>query len=134
MKITVLSTSFGKTFFVWRFILNKNILFWLPISHHKPFVFYVSVFGSQVFTQKLKLRPKDGCTYAISIVNWFFGIFVSENIFFLLFFTEFELLMFYNISEKLNKWNLLKIWLQVTYPAWFGFIFSMGKIEKYLIF
>ena len=34
---------------------------------------------------------------------------------FLLFFAEFELLMFYNnivkISEKMNKWNLLKIWL-----------------------
>ena len=24
---TVLSTSFGKTFFAWRFILNENVLF-----------------------------------------------------------------------------------------------------------
>ena len=69
MDPTVLSTSFGKKFLVWCFILNKNILFWLPISHQKPFVFYVSVFCSQIFAQKLKLWPKDGCTYAISTVN-----------------------------------------------------------------
>ena len=65
-----------KTFFAWHFILNKNILFWLTISSLKPFVFYVSVFCSQIFTQKLKLWPKVGLTYAISIVKWFFGIFV----------------------------------------------------------
>ena len=59
---TVLSTSLGKTFFAWRFILNENILFWLTISYQKPFVFYVSVFCSQIFTQKLKLRPKIGLT------------------------------------------------------------------------
>ena len=34
---TVLSTSLGKTFFAWRFILNENILFWLTISYQKPF-------------------------------------------------------------------------------------------------
>ena len=70
---TVLSTSLGKTFFffffAWRFILNENILFLLTISYQKPFVFYVSVFYSQTFTQKLKLRPKVGLTYAISIVK-----------------------------------------------------------------
>ena len=66
---TILSTSLGKTFFAWRFILNENILFWLTISGQKPFVFYVSVFCSQVFTQKLKLWPKVGLTYAISIVK-----------------------------------------------------------------
>ena len=60
---------------------------------------------------------------------------------FLLFFAEFELVMFYNnivkISEKLNKWNMLKIWLQVTYPANFCIIwlhFYYGKKWKYLIF
>ena len=35
--------------------------------------------------------------------------------YFLPFFADFELVVFYNnvvkISEKLNKWNLLKIWL-----------------------
>ena len=69
MSSTVLSTSLGKTFFAWCFILNKNILFWLTISCQKPFVVYVSVFCSQIFTQKLKLQPKVGLTYAISIVK-----------------------------------------------------------------
>ena len=69
MFTTVLSTSLGKTFFAWRFILNENSLFWLTISCQKPFVFYVSVFCSQIFTQKLKLWPKVGLPYAISIVK-----------------------------------------------------------------
>ena len=47
--------------------------------------------------------------------------------YFLLFFAEVELLMFHNnivkISEKLNKWNLLKICLQVTCPTNFGIFF-----------
>ena len=45
--------------------------------------------------------------------------------------------MFYDnivkISEKLNKRNMLKIWLQVTYPTNFGiigFIFTIGKSEN----
>ena len=58
-----------RRFFARRFILNENILFWLTISCQKPFVFYVSVFYSQIFTQKLKLRAKVGLTYAISIVT-----------------------------------------------------------------
>ena len=66
---TVLLRSLGKTFFAWHFILNENSLFWLTISCQKPFVFYVSVFCSQIFTQKLKLRSKVGLTYAISIVK-----------------------------------------------------------------
>ena len=32
---------------------------------------------------------------AISVVKWFFGFFVQENIF-ILYFAEFELLMFHN--------------------------------------
>ena len=79
---TVLSTSLGKTFFAWRFILNENILFWLTISYQKPFVFSVSVFCSQICTLKLNLSPKIGLTYAISIVKWLFGIFVWVNIFY----------------------------------------------------
>ena len=69
MLTTVLSTSLGKVFFAWRFIFNENILFWLTISYQKPFVLYVSVFYSQIFTQKLKLQLKVGLTYAISIVK-----------------------------------------------------------------
>ena len=48
--------------------------------------------------------------------------------------------MFHNnivkISEKLNKQNLLKIYLQVTYPTYFCLIcihFYYGKKWKYLI-
>ena len=61
--------------------------------------------------------------------------------YFLLFFAEFELLMFHNnimkISEKLNKRNLLKTCLQVTYPTNFCIIcihFYYGKKWQYLIF
>ena len=106
---TVLSTSLGKTFFSWRFILNENNLVWLTISCQIPFVFYVSVFYSQIFTQRLKLRPKVGLTYAISIVKWFFWNFCLRK-YFLLFFAEFELLTFYNnivkISEKIEQVEL----------------------------
>ena len=59
----------------------------------------------------------------------------------LLFFAEFELLMFHNtivkILEKLNKWNLLKNCLQVTYPTNFCIIFIhfyYGKKWSYWIF
>ena len=78
--LTVLSTSLGKTFFAWHFILNENILFWLTLSYQKPFVFSVSVFDFQICTRKLNLSPEIGLPYAISIVKWFFGIFVLVNI------------------------------------------------------
>ena len=80
---TILSTSLGKTVFAWRFTLNENILFCLTISYQKPFVFYVSVFCSQIFTQKLKLRPKVGLTYAISIVKVIFWNFCLRKYFLL---------------------------------------------------
>ena len=45
---------------------------------------------------------------------------------FLFVFAELALLMFRNdivkISEKVNKWNLLKTWLQITYPTDFCII------------
>ena len=78
---TVLSTSLGKTIFAWRFIWNENILFWLTISYQKPFVFSVSVFCSQISTQKLNLRSKIGLTYAIFIVKDILN-FLSTKIFF----------------------------------------------------
>ena len=121
-----------------RFILNENILFWSTISYQKPFVFSVSVFCSQIFSLKLNLWPKSCPTYALPIIKWFFEIFILENIF-LLFFAEFKLLMFHNnivkISEKLNKGNLLKLCLQVTFPTDFYIIcIHYGKKWKYLIF
>ena len=40
------------------------------------------MFCSQIFTLKLNLWSKVALTYAISIVKWFLGIFVLENIFY----------------------------------------------------
>ena len=53
------------------FVLNEDtcILFLLTASYQKPFVFSDSVFSSQIFTVKLNLRPKNGLTYANSIVK-----------------------------------------------------------------
>ena len=52
-------------------------------------------------------------TYAISIVNWIYRNILLESFFF----------FFHNntvkISEILNKWNLLKIYLQTTYTVRF---------------
>ena len=138
--LTVLSTSFGKTFFAWRFILNESVLFWLTISYQKPFVFSVAVFCSQICTLKLNLSPKIGqylCNFYSKVIFWNFCL----SKYFLLFFAEFELLMFHNnivkILEIFNKWKLLKICLQVTYPTNFCIIFIhfyYGKKWKYWIF
>ena len=47
-----------------------------------------------------------GLTYAVYVVNWMFGN-LSYKIYFVLFFTDFKLLMSYNnivkLSEILNK-------------------------------
>ena len=129
-----------KDVFCLAFILNENILFWLTISNQKPFVFSVSVFCSQIFTVKLNLRPKIGLTYAISIVKWFFGVFVYENIFY------FSLLnlnywCFTTILWKFQKnWTSGTCWksasklptLQIS--AKFAFIFSIGKCENIWFF
>ena len=130
--ITVLSTSLGKTFFAWSFILNENILFWLSISCQKPCLLCFCVLFSNIYT-KIKVKAKswsDLCNFYRKVIFWNFCL----RKYFLLFFAEFELLTFYNnivkISEKLNKWNVLKIWLQVTYPTDFCMIwlhFYYGK-------
>ena len=73
----MLSTSLGKTFLAWRFILNENIDFCLTIPYQKPFVFSVSAF-SALFSN---VYSKMGLTYAISKVNWIFGNILFENIF-----------------------------------------------------
>ena len=72
----------------------------------------------------------DLCNFYSKVIFWNFCL----RKHFLLFFAEFELVMFYNnivkISEKLNKWNMLKIWLQITYPTNFCIIwlhFYYGK-------
>ena len=97
------------------------------------------VLFSNIYT-KIKVTAKSWsglCYFYSNVIFWNFCL----RKYFLFFFAEFELLTFYNniveISEKLNKWNLLKIWLQVTYPTDFGMIwlhFYYGKKWKYLIF
>ena len=69
---------------------------------------------------KIKLTAKswsDLCNFYSKVIFWNFCL----RKYFLLFFAEFELLMFHNnivkISAKLNKLNLLKILLQVTNPT-----------------
>ena len=89
---------------------------------------------------KIKFIAKnwsDLCNFYNKVIFWNFCL----RKYFLLFFAEYELLMFHNnivkISEKLNKQNLLKICLQVTYPTKFCIIcinFYYGKKWKYLIF
>ena len=82
------------------------------------------VMFSNIYT-KINVMAKswsDLCNFYSKVIFWNFCL----RKYFLLFFAEFELLMFYNnivkISEKSNKWNLLKIWLQVTYPIDFCMI------------
>ena len=130
-----------KDVFAWRFILNENILFWLTISYQKPFVFFFGfcVMFSNMYP-KIEFIAKnwsDLCNFYSKVIFWNFCL----SKYFLLFFAEFELLMFPNnivkISETLNKQNLLKICLQVTYPTNFCIIFIhfyYGKKWKYLIF
>ena len=47
---SVLSTSFGKMFFTWHFILYENVLFLLTIFYQEPFVFSISALCFQVVT------------------------------------------------------------------------------------
>ena len=133
---TVLSTSLGKTFFAWHFILNENILFWLTTSNQKPFIFSVSVICSQIFTVKLNLWPKIGLTYAISIVKWFLEFFVFEYIFY------FSLLnlnywcfttIFWKFQKNLTSgtcWKSASKSPTLQISAKFAFIFPIGKSEN----
>ena len=81
----------------------------------------------------------DLCNLYNKVIFFFFNFCLRD--FFFLFFAEFELLMFRSqivkISEKLNKRNLLKICLQVTYPSDFCIIcirFPMEKSENIWFF
>ena len=123
-----------------------GVLFWMKIFcsnwpyliRNHLFFMFLSLF-SNIYT-KIKVSAKnlsDLRKFYSKVIFWDF----CPRKYFLLFFAELELLMFYNnivkISEKLNKWNLLKIWLQVTYPTDFCMIwlhFYYGKKWKYWIF
>ena len=132
---TVLSTSLGKTIFAWRFIWNENILFRLTISYQKPFVFSISVFCSQISTQKLNLRPKIGLTYAIFIVKDFLN-FLSKKIFFtvLCWISITDVSQQFCKNVKKMKRNLLKMCLQITCPTDFCIICIILLWEKVKIF
>ena len=56
---TVLSTSLGKTFFAWRFVLNENILFLFNVSYQTPFMLlcFCDLF-SNIYT-KIKVTAKS---------------------------------------------------------------------------
>ena len=92
------------------FVLTDYIL-------SRTLVFSISVLCFQIFTVKLILWSKMGLIYAISIVNWIFWKNFIRN-YFLLFFTDFKVLIFINnivkISEIMNKWNLLKTAIKAT--------------------
>ena len=125
-----------KMFFAWCLILNENILFWLTISYQITFVFLFLCFVLQICILKLNLWPKIGLTYAISIVKWFFGIFVCENMFYF----SFLILNYWCLTTIL--WQFHKKWTSGTYwksasnlptlqiSAYkFAFIFTMGKVK-----
>ena len=122
------------------FCLAFYIFFWLTIyliRNHLPFLFLCFVLK---YLLKIKFTAKnwsDLCHFYSKVIFWIFCL----RKYSLLFFVEFELLMFQNniveISEKLNKQNLLKICLQVTYPTDFCIIcihFYYWKKWKYLDF
>ena len=121
-------------YFKWKYfvlidhILSENIC-----------LFCFCVLFSNIYT-KMNLRPKVGLTYAISVVKWFFGIFVLENMFY------FSLLTFNDWCSTTILWKFQKIWTRETcwksgsklptlqISAWFGFIFTMGKSENIWLF
>ena len=132
--------SWKDVFFCWPFYFKwKYFVLVDHIFSETICLLCFCVLFSNIYT-KIKVTAKswsDLCYFYSKVIFWNF----CPRKYFLLFFVEFELLTFYNnivkISEKLNKWNLLKIWLQVTYPTDFCMIwlhFYYGKKWKYLIF
>ena len=110
-----------------------------PILSETICLFCFCILVSNIYP-KIKFTAKnwpDLCNFNSKVIFWNFCL----RKYFLLFFAEFELLMFHNnivkISEKLNKWNLLKICHQITYPIDFCIIcvhFYYGKKWKYFDF
>ena len=137
---TVLSTSLRKIFFAWHSILNKKSLFWSTISYQKPFVFFCfCVLFSNIDT-KIEVTAKSWFVLCNSkVIFWsfclrkyFFFYFSLLNLNYWCFTT-----ILWKFQKILNKWNFLKIWLQVTNPTDFCMIwlhFFYGKMWKYLIF
>ena len=137
--------------FKWRyFVLIDHIL------SETICLFCFCILFSNIYP-KIKIMAKnwsDLCNFYSQVIFWNFclrnmlpailcstrGPFIPVPCL-LLFFAEFESLMFHNnlvkFSENLNQQNLLKICLQVTHPTDFCIIcicFYYGKKWKYLIF
>ena len=91
---TVLSIFFGKIVFSWRFILNENVLFWLSIILSGTICLFYFCALFQIFTVKLILRRNMGLT----LCNFYsqLDFFLINKDYFVLFFTDFKLLMFHN--------------------------------------
>ena len=137
---TVLSTSVGKTlFFIRRFIPNKKQWFMIDniirTRNHLSFLFLNFVFKYIVFTAKLIFMAKSGSdlwNFYNKLEFWIYYFFYLN--YFLLFFTNFKWLMFHNntvqLSEILNKWNLLKTCIKTTHQIEFCIFCSRFCYEK----
>ena len=97
-----------KSFVLIHYILSETIC-----------LFCFCVLFSNIYT-KIKFTAKswsDLCNFFSEVI--FLNFCLRKQ--FLLFFAEFEFWMFHNnivkILEKMNKWYLLKIWLQITFPV-----------------
>ena len=86
----------------WKYFVLIDYILWETIW---LFSFCVC---SQMCTLKLNLLPKVGMTYAISIVKWFFEIFVLVNIFY------FPLLNLNYWCFKTILWKFQKNWTSKT--------------------
>ena len=120
LNLYVLSTSFGKIFFAWCFILKENSFFLIDhVFSETVCLFYFYALFSNICCKINFYGQKMELMYVTSIVNQIFGIFYQT--YFLLFCTVFKLLMFHNnivkISESLNKLKLLKVCIKTTYPV-----------------
>ena len=118
--------------FRWKsFVLTKHVL------SETICLFCFCVCFSNIYT-KIKFTAKswsDLCNFNNKVIFWNFCL----RKYFFNFLAKFELLMFHNnnvkISEKLNKWNLLKICLQITYTTdfcmiWLHFYYEKKKKKK----
>ena len=144
---TVLSTSFGKTFFA---LFYSKWKYFVLIDHIRSEIIYLFCFCvlfSNIYSKKfMAIHWSDLCNFYSEVFFFFFFCsFCSFCLrkYFLLFFAEFKYLMFHNnivkISETLNKRNLLKTCLQsyLPYPTNLCIIcfkFYYGKSENIWFF
>ena len=151
-------------FFFFFFFFRNVIIYLLSFRHHLERFFLLGVlFLMKTFCSDWPILSETICLFCFCIwysniypeikfmaKNWsnlckFYGKVIFWNFclrkYFLFFFVKFEFVMFHNnivkFQKKINKKNLLKICLQVSYPTDFCIIciqFYFGKREKYFIF